>query len=166
MTKLPQRDPSAAYVRKVTKARSVGIGAQCACGESRPEALIREGDCVICHECKRKENEMKTEDDHHPFGEANSPVTISVAVNDHVAELTPAQKDWPTKTLQNPDGSPLLAAAATLRGFIDTVLHLIEKGLHWIADMLEKADAFLTQKFGKNWWVGTELEKFATKRRA
>ena len=33
--------------------------------------------------------------------------------------------------------SPLLAAAASVRGFIDTVLYLIDKGLHWIAEMLE-----------------------------
>ena len=106
---------------------------------------------------------MKTEDDHHFAGQANSPITVSFPANDHVAELTPAQRDWPRKTLENPDGSPLLAAAASLRGFIDTVLHLMEKGLRWIADLLEKADAFLTQKFGENWWVGTELEKFAPK---
>src|SRR5207245_2372214 len=121
----------------------------------------RENDRVICHECKRKENGMKTEDDHHFAGQANSPIIISLPANDHVAELTPAQKDWPRITLENRDGSPLLAAAASLRGFIDTVLHLIKIGLHWIADMLEKADAFLTEKFGKHWWVGTELEKFA-----
>jgi hypothetical protein len=45
-------------------------------------------------------------------------------------------------------GSPLIAAAACIRGFIDTILYLIEKGLHWVADMLETADAYLANKLG------------------
>ena len=107
---------------------------------------------------------MKTTDEHHPFGQANSTVTLEVPVNDHRAQLSVAQYDWPTKTLENPDGSPLLAAAASIRGFIDTVLYLIEKGLHWIADMLEKADAFLVRKFGNKWWTNTPLETFLPQR--
>jgi hypothetical protein len=35
------------------------------------------------------------------------------------------------------------------------------KGLAWVADMLEAADAFLASKLGPKWWVGTELERFA-----
>jgi hypothetical protein len=57
----------------------------------------------------------------------------------------------------------LLAGAASVRGLIDTILYLIKQGLLWVADMLEKADTFLTQKFGKKWWIGTEIEKFAPK---
>jgi len=163
MKKLPKRDPSAAYVRRVTKARRLGVDAQCTCGEARPEALIRENDRVICHECKRKEESMKTDDDHHFGMAANSTVTIPVPVNDHVAELSVAQQDWPKRTRENPDGSPLLAAAGCIRGFIDTILYLIEKGLHWIAEMLEKADAFFATKLGPKWWIGTELEKFVPK---
>ncbi len=49
------------------------------------------------------------------------------------------------------------------RGFIDTILHLIEKGLHWVADMLETADAYLANKLGPQWWKNTELQKFAPK---
>ena len=163
MTGIPQRDPSAAYVREANATRKKGVGSRCACGEARPRALIREKNRVICHECKRKEKGMKTTDNHHFAGDANSPITVEVPVNDHLAELTPAQQDWPPATLRNPNGSPLLAAAGSIRGFIDTVLYLIQKGLHWIADMLEKADEFLTQKFGEKWWIGTEIEKFVPK---
>jgi hypothetical protein len=144
-------------------ARRIGVGARCECGESRPEALIRKGNQVICMGCNRKKKGMKTTDNHHVAGTANSPVTVTLPVNDHVAELTAAQHDWPKPTLENRDGSPLLAAAACVRGFIDTVLHLVEKGLHWIADMLEKADAFLKDKLGPQWWLGTPLEEFMPK---
>ncbi len=159
---LPQRDPGAAYRRKVASQRRLGANRQCTeCGESRSEALIREKNRVICHECKRKERGMKTKDNHHPFGKANNSATIPVPVNDHRAALNVAQQEWLKKTLENPDRSPLLAAAASVRGFIDTILYLIKAGLHWIAGMLEKADAFLVEKFGSKWWVGTPLEQYA-----
>ena len=37
---------------------------------------------------------MKTTDNHHVGGAANSPLEIPVWVNDHSAELNPAQQDW------------------------------------------------------------------------
>lgn len=163
-SKLPQRDPSGAYRRKVIAAKRLPPNARCACGEARPEALVPHTNPVICYACQRRDAGMSTNDRHHYAGEANSPVTISAPVNDHRAQLSPAQYDWPKKTLQNPDGSPLLAAAASILGFTDTVLYLIEKGLRWVADMLEKLDAYLVQKFGPRWWIGTPLEPFAPKR--
>ena len=160
---IPKRDPSAAYARKAIAARRVGVGNRCKCGETRPEALIRKGKSVICHDCQRKEKNMKRQDNHHFAGKANSPITIAVPVNDHRAELTSAQQDWQKRTLENPDASPLLKGAGCIRGFTDTIVYLIKQGLLWIADMLEKADAFLAEKLGPKWWVGSELEAFAPK---
>ncbi len=162
-SKLPQRDPEAAWVRQATAARRVGVNAKCACGETRPQALIRNSKPTMCHECKRKEEGKTIVDDHHVFAKANSPVTIPTPVNDHRAELSVAQYDWPKKTLENPEGSPLLAAAGVVRGFIDYIHYLIEKGLAWVVQMLEAADAVLARLAGPKWWVGTELEKFAPK---
>jgi hypothetical protein len=42
--------------------------------------------------------------DHHIGGRANSDVTMPVPVNDH-RDLTEDQRDWPTATLENRDGS-------------------------------------------------------------
>jgi hypothetical protein len=104
-------------------------------------------------------------DDHHVFGKANDlTTTIPLPVNDHRAELSAAQKDWPDRTLQNPDGSPLLAGAARVRGFVDTIVYLIERGLLWIAEMLEALDEFLVEKLGATWWRGTPLAQFAPKK--
>jgi hypothetical protein len=101
-------------------------------------------------------------DDHHNFGKANDLTTMTpVPVNDHWAELNAAQQDWPRETLRNPDGSPLLAGAARVRGFVDTIVYLIERGLLWIAAMLEALDAFLKDKLGSKWWCGTPLAQFA-----
>jgi hypothetical protein len=161
--KMPERDPGAARVRKARAKRRVGADARCACGESRPEALIAKGDPIICAACDRKKKGKTTMDNHHPFGKANNPTTIPVPVNDHRADLSTVQYDWPEETRENPDGSPLLAAAACLRGFVDTVVYLIRKSILWIAEALEWLNAFLLEQLGPQWWVGTPLEQFIPK---
>ena len=100
-------------------------------------------------------------DEHHVAGKANSDVRMPAPVNDHRARLTEDQRDWPTATLQNRDGSPLLAAAGCIRGYADTIVYLVEKLLLWIADMLELLDKMHVQASGPKWWEGTEVEKFA-----
>ena len=164
--KLPPRDPSAAYRRKTVANRRVGIGTRCACSEDRPEALIAGSKPIVCAACKRIKFGQTTTDYHHFAGQANNPTTIPVPVNDHRACLSTAQKDWPEATRNNPLGSPLLAAAACLRGFVDTVLYLMEKGLIWIAEMLEKLDELLMKKLGPRWWLDSEIAQYARKSRS
>ena len=119
---------------------------------------------MICAKCQRSRKGHTVMDNHHPFGEANDPkTTILAPVNDHRADLNEAQHDWPKRTRENPEGSPLLAAAGAVRGFIDTVVYLIEKGLSWVAELLEKLDEWATAKLGPKYWVGTPLEPFAPK---
>ena len=116
---------------------------------------------MICAKCQRQKKGHTVVDKHHPDAEANDPkTTIPVPVNDHRADLNEAQRDWPKRTRENPDGSPLLAAAATVRGFIDTILYLIERGLLWIAEMLEKLDEWAKAKWGAKYWLNTPIEKF------
>jgi hypothetical protein len=161
--KLPQRDPEGAWVRKATAARRVGVDAQCACGERRPEALIPQTDPITCHECQRIKKGMSITDNHHPAGEANDPTTIPAPVNDHRAELNTAQADWPKETLENEDGSPLLALAGCMRGYVDTDAYLQNKLLLPRVPMLEALDQFLVERLGPEWWIDSELEKFAPK---
>jgi len=35
--------------------------------------------------------------------------------------------------------------------------------LIWIAKFLESVDEFLRERLGPDWWIGTNLEKFAPK---
>ncbi len=160
----PQRDPIVAYQRKATAARRVGGHTQCACGEARPEALIAGSNPTICNACEGKRRGRTTFDDHHVAGKANSPVTIPVWVNDHRARLSVAQYDWPKRTLENPDGSPLLAEAACTRGYIDTNDYLVETLLLPKAEMLEGLDAYLEKKLGPKWWLKMGLKQFEPKR--
>lgn len=103
-------------------------------------------------------------DKHHVAGVANSPITIKVPVNDHRAELSPAQFDWPKAALENGTGSPLLARAACVRGFADTNAYLVEKLLLPHAEFCELLDSMLTEKLGPEWWVNTDLAKWSPKR--
>jgi hypothetical protein len=164
--KLPSRDATGAYRRKAVAARRAGLGVTCSCGENRPEALIPGMKPPMCAACRRVKIGQISRDDHHPFGRANSSIMLSVPVNDHRARLSVDQMDWPKETLRNPQGSPLLSAAACIRGFIDVVLYLIEEGLLWIADMLEILDDFQVKKLGPKWWVNTEIKQFAPKRKS
>jgi hypothetical protein len=159
--KITPRDPEAACIRKATSSRRAGVGAKCACGETRPGALIKNSKPKTCHECRRKAENKSTTDGHHPFGKANSPITVDAPTNDHCADLNEAQRDWPKDVLENPDGSPLRAAAGCVLGFIDTVVYLIDKGLRWVADILVALDEYLKMQWGKKYWIGTPLEPFA-----
>jgi hypothetical protein len=162
---IPPRDSIGTHRRRVVANRRVGVGAVCACGEQRPEALIPGSVPIICAACQRRAAARAMTDEHHFAGKANSPITIPVPVNDHRAILSVAQADWLKPTLTNAQGSPLLAGAAAIRGFVDTVLYLIKQGLLWIAGMLERLDEYLLKELGPRWWRGTDIERFAPKRK-
>jgi hypothetical protein len=146
------RDPISENARKRAAARRVGDGKCSQCGESRPEALIAGSVPLICAACKRVQLSKSPFDLHHVAGAANDPLTVAVPVNDHRAELSTDQYLWPKQTLENPQGSPLLASSARKRGFRRTVLYLIDELLSNDAERLEQLDAKLTGKFGPKWW--------------
>ena len=160
---LPPRDPRSAFRRKAIAARCIGEGNKCACGEARPEALIRGSDPLICGACDRKRKGRSSRDGHHIAGQANDPTKISFFANDHWAELSVAQRDWPPKTLRNPDHSPLLAAAARIRGFVDTAIYLMVSFLLPAATLIELLDTMLERKLGRKWWKITTLNSFEPK---
>lgn len=164
MKKKIERDPISDFRRRAEAARRIG-GRHCACGESRPEALIAGSSPTTCAACSRKKRGLSTVDGHHPAGRANSPVRISIPVNDHRAVLSPAQYDWPTETWENRDASPVLAGAGCVRGYLDTNTYLTDGLLVWVAKLLETLDEVLRDRLGPRWWVGTDLEQFAPKRK-
>ena len=79
-----------------------------------------------------------------------------------MAVLNVLQHDWPKETLENPDRSPLLAAAGRNRGYIETNAYLVAL-LRQNTKVLEVLDAYLVKRLGEKWWVDTELEQFAPK---
>jgi hypothetical protein len=164
--RIPSRQkPIEHYIRRESAGRRLGADAQCACGETRAQALVRGSKPVTCKRCRRTSQGRTTVDLHHFAGCANDPTTIPVSVNDHVADLTERQQEWPTETLENPTGDPLRRAAACVRGFRDTLYSLMDRAVFWIAGMLELLSDFLIAKDGPRWFVGTPLEQFARPRK-
>lgn len=160
---LRQRDPIAAQKRKSEAIRRIGIGRTCSiCGESRPEALIPNSEPTLCARCERKQKGKTTVDQHHPAGRANDPMTVPVDVNDHRAILSVAQHDWEKDLLQNPDGCPLKAGAARIRGCTDTILYVLSLA-DYVVQLLIALSTFLKEHLGPKWWKGTPLERFAPK---
>jgi hypothetical protein len=157
-----QPDPIRAHQRNAIAARRVGEGAQCSCGEVRSRTLIPGRKPDICAECQRLEQGKCSTDDHHVAGNANSPITITVPVNDHRAVLSVAQLDWPKETLENPNSDELLKLAASLRGYIDTNDYLVNKFLRPLPEVIE---AFAKNRRRKTKTNTTKKEKqHATKR--
>jgi hypothetical protein len=157
----PKTNPIGTLRREAITARKVGVGARCFCGEDRPAGLIAGSSPIMCAACQRAAEERTEMDLHHPFGRANSPATISVPVSDHRAILSVGQMGWPKSTLSNPEGSPLLAGAACVRGFVDSTFYLLEQGLLWVAEMLELLDGVLVKRLGSKWWANSEIGRFA-----
>lgn len=149
------------HARKAKASRRTA-GRKCArCGEARPQALLLKRTPVICAACDRKRRGKAIADAHHVAGQANSPITIPVPVNDHRAVLSEAQYEWPPETWDNADGSPLLAAAGGLRGFVDIVIYLMEKFVTSGVALLELLDRYLRERFGDGWWIGTAVAAWA-----
>lgn len=121
------------------------------CGEYGVFALTGCDPEITCYECQRKAAKRPPIERHHPAKRKNDSFTVAIPSNDH-RYLSDLQEDWPLETLRNPNGSPLLKAAAMLRGWLDVLRLLIERVLGWIPEFLETMDAKLDQHFGAIWW--------------
>jgi hypothetical protein len=158
-----RKNPIKAAARRAGAQRRVGEDAECACGEKRPEALISGRKTAICYECDAQQRDESAFQPHHAGGRANDVTTIGVPTNDHRAELSIEQYDWPRRTLQNPDRSPLLAMSGCIRGFIETTRYLMDKLLVWIPPQLETLDASLCEQWGPQWWLKVPLRQLPPK---
>jgi hypothetical protein len=121
------------------------------CDEARPAALcLTESGEVVCYECLKGGEVVEP---HHvpPQGHAED-FTLPLRANDHRC-VSDDQYLWPPKTLRNPDASPLLKAAATIRSWVDLLRQLIEDKLAAIPAFLERLDAWLTETHGPTWWT-------------
>lgn len=117
------------------------------CLERHPFCLTGSGSSVLCYEHALD----RWTEEQHWFGQHNDPLTSPIPANDHrfISELLAL---WPQQTLRNPDGSPLLKAAAALRGWLDVMRLLIERVVGWMPPFLEQLDSWLRERLGPRWW--------------
>ena len=85
---------------------------------------------------------------HHPSGRQMIRSTVEIPGNEHrvLSELQNAT--WPRETLRNPDGSPLLRAAAAIRGWLDLLWVVMHRTVGWVPASLEVLDAWLRERVG------------------
>ena len=151
-------DPIKSAARQSKAVRRHGVATSCTkCGESRAEALVPGSRPRLCEECYRRRKGSKTTDAHHIAGKANSPIVIEVPANDHRAALSVAQYEWPKATLQNLEDSPIIRAAAALRGVADLLVELIVGMIRSVAAFLENLDQQLRNTHGDGWWIGSPV---------
>jgi hypothetical protein len=126
------------------------------CDETEPEALTGHDPVILCQEHADAQRGKKPFENHHAFGQHNDQTTVQIPTNDHRA-LSDLQRDWPERTLRNPDHSPLRKAAASVRGWIDVLKVIIQRILGWVPNFLERLDEILTALFGAKWWTSPEF---------
>lgn len=121
------------------------------CTETDPLALTGAYPNIICQEHVADRDRRTWTQQHHPSGRANSPDTVPLPANDH-AVASGFQSLWERDTLRNPDGSPLLRAAAAIRAWLDILRLIIDRTVGWVPDFLERLDDFVCQALGAQWW--------------
>ncbi len=121
------------------------------CTETNPFALTGAEPSIVCYECQATKRGRAFHEVHHTSGRDNDAETVGVPGNDHRV-LSAEQQLWPADTLRNPDGSPLLRAAAALRGWLDVLRLILDRTVGWIPLFLEQLDAWLRERIGPCWW--------------
>ena len=123
------------------------------CGATNPFALTGVDPNIVCYEHQALLRGRPWLEEHHVAGRSNDPSTVLLPGNGHRV-LSARQRLWPRETLRNPDGSPLLRAAAALRGWLDILWLVVTCTVGWIPDLLEQLDAWLRATLGDRWWDG------------
>jgi hypothetical protein len=121
------------------------------CTETDPRALVGIHPNIICYAHHRLTRARSTVEAHHLAGHHNQEAAVAIPGNDHRI-LSDLQQSWPRATLRNPDRSPLLGAAAALRGWLDILRLCIERTIGWIPAFLERLDGWLRDQLGDRWW--------------
>jgi hypothetical protein len=122
------------------------------CDETDPAALTGTFPNITCYEhLAERQGRSWTEGD-HLAGQHNCPTEIvELPGNDHRAK-SDLMTEWPDRTIRNPDQSPLIRAAATIRGWLEVLRIIIMRAVGWIPPFLERLDAWLTSRVGVTWW--------------
>ncbi len=123
------------------------------CAETDPFALTGVDPHILCAEHRADAEGRSWIEGHHVAGRANDPSHVrGIPANDHSVMTLSYQVEWPRETLRNPDGSPLLRAAAAVRGWLDELRLVIERTVGWVPELLERLDAWLREQKGPRWW--------------
>jgi hypothetical protein len=122
------------------------------CRERCPFAFTGVDPDIECYEHAALAAGRHWLEEHHLAGRRNDPRTVLLPGNEHRI-LSELQYLWPLETLRNPDGSPLLWAAALVRGW-SNVLFVVIVVIAGVPVFLEQLDEWLREEIGPRWWEG------------
>ncbi|MBA2469157.1 MAG: hypothetical protein H0V37_07100 [Chloroflexia bacterium] len=143
-------NPIKTDARHARRHRALPKDARCSCGEADARCLIPTGERVTCYACQSLQAGRSATERHHVAGRHNLDTTVPIPNNEHRI-LSDRQQDWPRGTFRNPDQSPLLQAAAAIRGWLDILILILERAVGWIPGFLEALDAWLCARIGPEW---------------
>jgi hypothetical protein len=127
--------------------------------------LVRGTKPIRCTACERERNGKAATDEHHVASKNNHPLTVTVPVNERRAILDGDADGLEQDDAGEPERVPaIMAAAAVLRGAVDTILYLIDKGIDWVIALMETLSKFCANVWGDGWWNNTPLAAFAPSR--
>ena len=121
------------------------------CTETDPLALTGAEPNIVCHEHLADQQDRSWTEEHHYSGRASSAEKGPIPADDH-AVVSGMQSLWPRETLRNPEGSPLLRAAAAIRGWLDVLRMVVDRTVGWIPGALEALHVLLCERLGPRWW--------------
>jgi hypothetical protein len=147
-------------VRAAKRQQRLPPAAACAvCGARDPCVLVAGSVPLLCYACRRAQDGAASVEAHHLAGRRNSDYTLPLPANLHRV-LSAQQQDWPEALRRNPDGSPLIALAAMLRGYLDLLHAALDRCIDALPDLLLQLDACLTQQCGDRWWERPDFAPF------
>lgn len=127
------------------------------CGEAEPAALQRRGEEIVCFACIAHGSGHTLIERHHYAAKANDELRVPLPINPHRV-VSDEQNTWDMRTLRNPAGSGLRAAAAALRGRAAVDRQMSERIDSWVPGYLEQLDEALTAVHGERWWEALGLD--------
>jgi len=107
---------------------------------------------LLCYEHEAETAGRSPVERQHPAGRRNDPTFVVPMLGNLHRLMDEDKRDWPERTLRNPEGSPMLKAAACVRAVADWLRLIIERLLGWVPTFLEAVDAAFTERHGPRWW--------------
>lgn len=123
------------------------------CGETNWRLITgSDPDSLLCYEHAAEAAGRSPIEGQHPPGHNNDQQFVVPMLGNLHRLADEYKRDWPERTLRNPEGSPALKAAACVRAVIDWLRLMIDRMLGWIPPFLEWLDAKLSELHGAQWW--------------
>ncbi len=145
-------DETQRIMRNARRRERFPLGATCIrCGESDARVLDAGTKPILCYACHAAAAGRSVVEYHHIGSRANGDLTIVIGANEHRI-LSEMQREHDPRLRRNPDGSPVLRAAAHLAGVRDALAVLVERLFDPLITWLLAFETWLVARLGPRYW--------------